>query len=132
MSIIEGKNYHDKTGPPDIPLADEYRDCNFSQVDCIDDDGDKKGVRLFPGDDTPRTFTRCNMKNCEPPPLSTCVKCNQAIIEKQVLIDTDTVTIDGHAQEISNYAKRTHGFIENGEYNYFTTPKDKPINQGDD
>ena len=132
MSVIEGRNFSGKVGPPDIPLADEYILCNFSQPDCIDDGGVKKGIRLFPGDDTPRIFTSCNMKNCEPPPGSTYTDCNGAIVEKRVHKDSDTVTIDGQSVELENYVNKIHGYFKGGSYTYFSTPKEIPIDREDE
>ncbi|MBN2560632.1 MAG: hypothetical protein JXQ75_06855 [Phycisphaerae bacterium] len=77
--MTKHKNFAGKTTPAVIDV--EYRDCNFSQRRPEERDGKKVGVRLFPGDDTPRTFIRCNLVNCEPPPGSTLVTCNTAIVE---------------------------------------------------
>jgi len=122
-----GRNFSGQVTPS--VMDTEYIACNFRQPDCIDDGGVKKGVRLFPGDDTPRTFIRCNLSNCEPPPGSTCTLCNQAIRERNVYKDSDSVTIDGQSLELENYVHKTHGFIENGEYEYFDVPKETPVDR---
>ena len=63
MTIIQNKNFVD-IDPADIPKADEYYRCNFSRYQPVLDGATFKGHRLFPGDNTPRTFRSCNLINC--------------------------------------------------------------------
>ena len=111
----------------DIPKDSEYHNCNFAQYSCIDDDGVKKGIRLFPGDDTPRTFVNCNMTNCEPPPGSICTHCNQALVERAIVVSTDTVEIDGFSIEVKKYVDRIHGKMSSTRYMRLSHPEDIPI-----
>lgn len=63
--MTEHKNFTGQATPSIVDT--EYRRCNFTQ--------ETAHTRLFPGDDTPRTFTRCNLKNCDLPPGSATVGC---------------------------------------------------------
>jgi hypothetical protein len=102
-----------------------YKNCNFSIPNCVDDGGHKKGVRLFPGDDTPRTFINCNLINCEPPPNSTLTGCNTAIIDRGVGVSTeDAIEIDGTAIECTQLKDVVYGKYEDGGYTYFPIPKE--------
>ncbi len=112
--MIEGKNFARTTTPRLIDT--EYRKCNFSQSQPIDVGGKKRGVRLFPGDDTPRTFIGCNMVNCEPPPGSTVIHCNTWIIERNVVTSTDSVTVDGITVSIDHHSDFVHSKYVDGEY----------------
>lgn len=75
----KAKNYAGQLTPEDIDS--EYQNCNFSQA------GSRRGVdgwqsaRIFPDDDTPRTFIECNLQNALPPPASTLIRCNTSIVE---------------------------------------------------
>ncbi len=124
--MIEWKNF---TGMDiaDIPIDTEYVHCNFARKSCVDDAGIKKGHRLFPGDDTPRTFTKCNMVNCEPPPGNTCTECNGAIFESAVIINTDTITIDSEIITLNEYGNIVYGRYKGGIYEYKSTPTVIPI-----
>lgn len=119
--MIKSKNFQ-KTAIADIPKDSEYKECNFSRQNCIEDGGVKKGVRLFPGDDTPRTFIGCNLVNCEPPPGSTCTICNNAITEKQVEMSSEDLVIDGEKIVVKEYADIIYGAYKNGQYVYRPTP----------
>lgn len=124
--MIEWKNFM-KTPIADIPKDLEYQHCNFSQKTCVDDGGVKKGHRLFPGDDTPRTFIRCNMCNCEPPPGSTCVQCGGTIKDYAVLESTEKIEIGGIEIKQNNYVDITYGRFRDGTYHYKPTPQKIPI-----
>lgn len=77
--MIQDKNYTNQPTPDEIDT--EYRSCNFTQQGVSDGLGGWLPTRIFPGDDTPRTFVRCNMVNCEPPPGSTLIQCNTQLVE---------------------------------------------------
>lgn len=77
--MIEKKNFAGMTTPPEIDL--EYRNCNFRQEGQPDGLGGWMPIRIFPGDDTPRTFFECNLVNCLPPPGSTLIRCNTQLCE---------------------------------------------------
>ena len=117
------KNFSGQT-TPDI-VDDVYEQCNFSQPAPADDGGTKKGVRLFPGDDTPRTFIDCNLVNCEPPPGSTVTGGNTTIKDLDVVIDSDTVTIDGESVTLNNIGSIVYGHFnkETQQYDYLDTPE---------
>lgn len=107
MTIIRRKNF--KEVPIDqIPLADEYIQCNFARRNPQDVQGNKRGTRLFPGDDTPRVFTRCNLMNCEPPPGSTVRRCNTHMVASSVLDHEDVVTVDGVELARNSYYNSIH------------------------
>ncbi len=109
--MTEKKNFSGQTTPK---IKDtEYRNCNFSQPDCVDDAGKMRGVRIFPGDDTPRTFIGCNMVNCEPPLGSTQIDCNNAIVRRLT--------------QIAGPKQLAYGKYEKGKYLYFPTPKETLI-----
>ena len=75
----ERENFSGQTTPHIIDTV--YRNCNFSQPQPVDVGGLKQGVRLFPGNNTLRTFIECNLVNCEPPPGSVLVQCNTTVRE---------------------------------------------------
>jgi len=122
--MTENKNFSNQAVPSVIDT--EYQDCNFAHTNCIDDAGQKKGVRIFPDDDTPRTFIGCNLTNTEPPPGSTMTNCSPTIIEKMVIVATDTVTVDGASIVVNEYADRIHGSYWDGAYSYHDVPIDVP------
>lgn len=124
--MIEWENFM-KTPIEDIPKDLEYRHCNFSQKTCVHENGTIRGHRLFPGDDTPRTFIRCNMCNCEPPPGSTCVQCGGTICDIAVLDSTNIIDIDGFKIEQNTYVNILYGRFRDGVYNYKSVPQKIPI-----
>lgn len=79
MGITNNENFHNQITPS--IAADEYRGCNFSHPSPAVNGAVVTGVRIFPDDDTPRSFRDCNLVNCEPPPGSTVDDCNTALIE---------------------------------------------------
>jgi hypothetical protein len=91
--VIRDKNFTD-ADPAQLPEDTEYDHCNFLQRVPVTQGQSRRGVRLWPGDDTPRTFTNCNMVNCEPPPGSTLIECNTRIIEYDVYSHSDELVID--------------------------------------
>lgn len=114
-----------------IPLDTEYERCNFARP-APDLGPPVVGIRLFPGDDTPRTFRQCNLVNCEPPPGSTLISCNTTLVEHGLLLETDTVSINGSVVAITTRTgSQIHGRY-NGEteaYDYLPAPdvvEDKP------
>ena len=127
--MTKDKNFSNQETP--LVIDTEYRDCNFMQDNCIEVAGKKQGVRIFPGDDTPRTFIDCNMTNCEPPPGSIVKKANGnitggSIIERMVIVATDTVEIDGETIVVNDYVDRRYGSLCQGVYSYHTVPIDQP------
>jgi hypothetical protein len=78
-------------------------------------EGAALGVRLFPGDDTPRTFIDCNLLNCEPPPGSIVQTCNTKLVRKSVPSATkedDVVVVDGVEISRTTY----HDYIALGRW----------------
>jgi len=127
--MIKGKNFSNQAIPSEIDT--EYQDCNFAHTNCIEVAGKKQGVRIFPADDTPRTFIDCNMTNCEPPPNSIIKKANgnltgPSIIERMVITGSDTITVDGQSITVNDYVDRIHGNYYQGVYSYHSTPIDTP------
>ncbi|HUV64433.1 MAG TPA: hypothetical protein VMW24_11085, partial [Sedimentisphaerales bacterium] len=100
--MIEHKNYSGNPDP-DVGGETEFFRCNFTQPEPVLDGADYVGVRLFPGDDTPRTFERCNLVNCEVPPGSTMTKCNTTIRRSLVVSTTDEIEVDGFSIPVNNY-----------------------------
>ena len=121
--VTVGKNFAGQVTPSIVDT--EYVECNFAQPEPVLDGSDYVGVRLFPGDDTPRTFTDCLMTNCEPPPGSTCNR-RCTIRRKNVVVDTDTITVDGQSVTLNSYADVVYGHYRNGECTYFPAPKEYP------
>ena len=82
-----------------IPVDAEYLECTFMQPDPIDIGGGVyRGHRLFPGDDTPRTFTDCNLINCELPPGSIVNGGNTGVQSSPQVVSTETVTLPDASQ----------------------------------
>ena len=105
-----------------------YVNCNFSQDQPDTSGAQPKGVRLFPGDDTPRHFEDCNLHNCELPPGSTSSGiCNRSVVEHSALDDTQKVIIGGKEIGVKkNYVMRVHGaYDENNKLIYLKSPKVK-------
>ncbi len=120
--MIVGKNF---SGQPTPSIIDtEYHWCNFSQPAPIDVEGSKRGVRLFPDDDTPRTFVNCGMMNAEPPPGSTMTDCLTCIKEREKVTSTDTITIDGVSETVEHHSDFVHGRFDpaTGAYEDFPVP----------
>lgn len=121
--MISKKNF---SGVPvgDIPVDTDYFSCNFVQDQPVDNAGSWEGVRLFPGDDTPRVFTRCNLLNCEPPPGSTVIDCQTGIIVRRQPSVADTVTIDGVTLTAQRYEDVAYGKYnaQTESYDYYPTP----------
>ena len=121
--VTKGKNFSGQVTPSIIDT--EYENCNFAQPTPVDTAGVMTGVILFPGDNTPRTFTDCNMTNCEPPPGSTVSgKC--VIKEFQKHVSSEYVTVDGIALELKQYAHVSYGWFVDGEYVYRPVPVEVP------
>lgn len=59
--------------------------------------------RIFPDDDTPRTFIGCNLVNAVPPAGSTLVMCNTSIIKRGLSVLGDEIIIDGVSIQEENY-----------------------------
>ena len=109
FGMTERKNFSGQATPSIIDT--EYQRCNFSQT--LPDPNLPNRVRIFPGDDTPRTFFRCNLVNCEVPPGSTVIKCNTSIVAPNMLIGSITVTVDGKSSSINFYGTK---FYRAGEW----------------
>jgi hypothetical protein len=111
--MIRRKNFANMN-PADIPVDTEYENCNFTQSNPVDSGGGVMvGVRLFPGDDTPRIFRGCNLVNCEPPPGSTLISCNTNIVQNDAVAFEDVTRVDGI--EVSRQAFHDH--IHYGRWN---------------
>lgn len=124
--MIKNKNFTN-LDIAEIPIDTEYDSCNFGRKNCIDVGGVKTGHRLFPGDDTPRTFNMCNLVNCVPPPGSTTSNSKSAILERNVLLSSEDIVIDGEIIVAETRGMRTYGYYNNttGEYEYLPSPIDK-------
>lgn len=97
--MTERRNFSFEQTPSIIDT--EYVDCNFTQA--------VAHTRLFPGDDTPRTFIDCNLKNCDLGPGSTRDGGLHGHSVRDPVND-ETVTIDGvlvHTQEAYAWEKVT-------------------------
>lgn len=109
--IVERKNF---SGQATSSITDtEYSRCNFAQV--LPDPNLPNRVRIFPGDDTPRTFFRCNLVNCQVPSGSIIIKCNTSIVVPNALIGSITVTVDGQSSSINFYGTK---FWRGGEWHF--------------
>lgn len=110
-------------------IDSEYVECNFSQPAPIDVAGSKKGARIFPGDDTPRTFTRCNLVNAEPPPGSTINECNTTIMEIGLVDSVEDIIVDGVVVgTVTHHKNVVHGrILSDGSYDYLPTPREEIV-----
>ncbi len=102
FAVTERKNFSGQATPSIIDT--EYQRCNFAQT--LPDPNLPNRVRIFPGDDTPRTFVRCNLVNCEVPPGSTVVRCNTSIVAHNMLIGSITITVDGQSSSVEFYGMK--------------------------
>lgn len=126
-ALSSGDSYTADFTVTDLPELEDhaYVECNFSQYQPVDSGGGVYvGVRLFLGDDTPRTFTDCNLSNCEAPPGSTVIGGNTAIVQRDLLSRTETVTIDGVGVSIDHHKNVVYGRWTPGGYDYKTTPEE--------
>ena len=124
--IIFDKNFANMD-PATIPVADEYIQCNFTQHVPDTSGANPKGVRLFPGDNTPRIFRKCNLVNCEVPPGSTIENCNTTIKEFDIPRGEETITVGGQVVHSRTLTKqRIHGRVDpiTKEYVYLPTPEE--------
>ena len=123
--MISNKSYYDNLSP-DVGDETEFFECNFTQPEPVDSGGGVYvGGRLFPGDDTPRTFTRCNLVNAEVPPGSTIVKCNTSIRRWSVITGTDEVIVDGTPITANIYSSVIYGRqTAPGVYEYKAVPEE--------
>lgn len=106
----KGKGFVGQSTPRIIDTA--YEQCNFMSRSVNEIDGLKVGIRIFPGDDTPRTFLNCNLINRIVPPGSTIINCNTSIIEYDVVTSTETVQIGSEVISIDNKSNFCHGFYD--------------------
>ena len=120
--MTKRKNFMNQQTPSTID--DVYVECNFGQDGPDERDGKKVGVRLFPGDDTPRTFIDCQMTNCEPPPGSKLEGCQTILMERDVLLESVTVLIGDEEIDASRRGQRVYGKYQDGDYVYFDPPRD--------
>lgn len=104
----------------------EYEECNFSQPQPVDNAGVKTGVRIFPGDDTPRTFIRCNLVNCELPPDSSVIDCLQIIMQRDVAVNSHTIVVDGvQVASLEQKSDFIYGrYLPDGTIEYLGTPRE--------
>ncbi len=124
--MITGKNYYGQD-TPDVDGETEFTRCNFSWPSPVDSGGSWVGVRVFPGDDTPRTFIRCNLVNCEIPPGSTMIRCNKSIIRRNIVVSTETIYVDDDEILLETRAHVCYGRqTEPGVYEYYPTPHEDP------
>lgn len=92
--MTRNKNFSGQQTPSVVD--DTYYCCNFAQPQPVfHQDDSAHGVRLFPGDDTPRAFIQCNLTNCQVPPGSTMEECNTAIVARHQPVETEDVEVDG-------------------------------------
>ena len=125
---ISKKNFSNMD-PATIPVDSEYVKCNFARPAPDLSGADPVGVRLFPGDDTPRTFRECNLTNCEVPPGSTVIECNTSIVELELPDFDETITVDGVEVSRRTFTKsRIHGRYNpsTGSYDYEPAPIEVP------
>ena len=112
--VTERKKFLNQETPSIVDT--EYRDCHFAHDNPITVDGKKRGVRIFPGDDTARTFIDCNMMNVEPPPGSTVTGGLSVIKENSVLVSSESATHDDESGTMFHYKDVIHGRYIDGAY----------------
>ncbi len=122
MSILRLKNF---TNERPIIDADQYEHCNFSRPAPVIVNGLRRGVKLWPTDDTPRIFIDCNLINCEPPPGSTITRCNTWMTEYRIPTREDTVTIDGQSLVVEHHSNFTYAKLNDDlTYTDLPTPRE--------
>ena len=95
--------------PPPFDTETRFERCVFNQPEPDMTDPDNPvGIRLWPGDDTPRRFDQCRLINCQVPPNSEVDPRSKMFIMRQVL-DTDTVTIDGLVLSVEYVTRIVYG-----------------------
>jgi hypothetical protein len=110
--LIEWKRFTD-TAPDQLPAETVYHNCNFARRNPDTSGATPVGVRLWPGDDTPRRFVDCNLQNCEVPPGSEVIRSPRAIIESDVVLDTNVIVVDGvERTRRDRMGKRFHGYYD--------------------
>ena len=121
--MIQGKNF---AGQINLVADTEYHNCNFSQPA---PSAGPIGVKLFPGDDTPRTFVECNLVNATPPPGSILINCNTTIRESAIEDSVEVVEIDGYEISASSYVDRIYGRTDPDTLlpDLLITPIDDPV-----
>ena len=127
--MISEKNFHNMP-VNEIPVDTEYQRCNFSRSQPQQQGQTRFGERLFPGDDTPRTFINCNLLNCETPPGSTVIGGTTAIIETMVEGPTDTLEVNGVVEHTTQYydnIKYGKWNAETDSYDYDPSPITMPV-----
>jgi len=128
--MIKGKSFAGQDTPRLVDT--EYQQCNFSTRQPGERGGLKVGVRLFPGDDTPRTFIKCNLINRELPPGSTVVGGNRALIEYDVVSVSHVIDIDGEEITMDDYENVVYGRYTESGIEYKGTPEviEQPSRRG--
>lgn len=113
----------------DLPvlLDRTFQRCNFTHKIPVDVAGKKRGVRLFPGDDRPHTFTECNLCNCEPPPGSTVTGCLTVVKEFALESGTERITVDGQSIPLVHHIDRIHGGFDPATGGYIDKPTPEDI-----
>lgn len=121
--MIKGQNFSN-TPIQDIPVASLYERCTFARPAPFNTN---RGHRLFPGDDTPRTFVNCNLVNCEPPPGSTLILCNTWVVQRDIPAHTEEVIVDGVRVAFKQYHDQiTHGRYDPETGSYIDNPVQHP------
>ncbi len=121
--MVENERFCGQTIPSIIDT--EYLNCNFAQPSPGEDAGQKVGVRLFPGDDTPRIFRSCNLVNAEPPPGSTLIMCNCVLVEHDLPESVENIEVDGLIVATKATLKRiVYGKYTTAGYEYLPIPKE--------
>lgn len=112
--MTRNKNFSGQRTPSIVDNT--YHHCNFAQPQPVfHQNGNAHGVRLFPGDDTPRVFIRCNLVNCRVPPGSTVEGCNTAIVSQHQPIATEEVVVDGRTvTRTTKEGSVVHGHYDEG------------------
>ena len=129
--MIRGKSFKHQDTPRLVDT--EYRECNFLMRQPLEVNGKKVGVRLFPGDDTPRTFINCNLSNRIVPPGSTVIDCKMSIVEMKLIDSTDEIIIDGETITKTYYKNIVHGAYNNASVaEYRDTPETINLGGRDD
>lgn len=126
--MVKGKNFSGLTTPPTpYDTETEFEQCNFSQPAPDSTGANPVGIRLWPEDDTPRTFVRCNMANCEPPPDSSVTKCLTIMKSFGLPGLVDRVEVNGVVIDTyQNTFNRVHGRRQpDGTYIYRQTDEEE-------
>lgn len=120
--MITNQRFRDPDVNTGVPKDDVYRNVRITFSAPDKSGASPRGVRLWPGDDTPRQFIGCKLINCEPPPGSTLQDCTAVVMDYRVLDRGDTLTVNGSVLFTDEFYKNIAYGIYDSSANYVELP----------